>query len=720
MATWRERFGEAQRARGAAGSRASSSSGNPVPVDSDDSGDDEPARDPELLTAPEASAALFEYLVTMRLSGRRFTSRAVCTIAFLASKAGAVGDIEKLALSPARTGGHHSQFFDDSIGLSDVMRGNQLDTISVPGYTKLALGRTDIQYSAALVYDTLSSELAALQNMEAEVRRACDELGDLYWKHPVVEQAKGENPNELFVPIALYQDGVAFQWDRKDGATGIWVINLVTGRRHLAVVTRKKHKCRCGCAGWCGSYVCYRFVAWLLNAMREGRHPSERYDGSSWGSTDMRSMGGKPLGYKALCVMLKGDWMEMATNMGFNMWNHTQHPCFVCMAHADPAGPPHTHIQSLDNISPTGTPWIQKDDRYYDEACDACEHRVHVADKRSFERIVGALLPDKRKNGVRGRALAAGFPALELSKGMRLEPSEDHMDIYAVDEYLEHWPDDGLHLSFWNCAHEKGARHRNPLFHPSTGVLRNCIAPDELHAMHLGVLGDMSSFALWRIILDDGLGVGRSATEATTHQLRGERLQHELSAWYSRRKADGFPVEEISDYVFNLIGTVQRPDYSGKAGASGGLLRFSVDMLKRCRGSIADGDAWVAAGEALVSYLDITRNAGFKLSARDHQALFDGCVVFRRAAKRCGIPFRPKHHMYIHLVISARWFGNPRFTGTWIDEGLNSSQGGLAAVARDSHPLVWSRRILATFAHDAGPAARLAQGSSQRKRRRNP
>ena len=107
--------------------------------------------------------------------------------------------------------------------------------------------------------------------------------------------------------MALYQDGVAFQWDRQDGAVGFWVVNLVTGRRHLALVTRKSLKCRCGCRGWCSYYACYSVLAWLCKVMLRGEYPRERFDGTGWGGREMGSLAGQSLGYKAVCVMIKGD-----------------------------------------------------------------------------------------------------------------------------------------------------------------------------------------------------------------------------------------------------------------------------------------------------------------------------------------------------------------------------------------------------------------------------
>lgn len=96
----------------------------------------------------------------------------------------------------------------------------------------------------------------------------------------------------------------------------------------------------------------------------------------------------------------------------------------------------------------------------------------------------------------------------------------------------------------------------------------------------------------------------------------------------------------------------------------------------------------------------------------ERSSLISGCKRFRTLAPLCGVRFRPKHHLYVHLVFRTDFMGNPRFWGaTWEDESWNSQ---LAAVAKGAHPLTWSRRLLSTFKHELGPAA---QGLKRSKKR---
>ena len=99
---WRSRYRDALR-RSLAASSGSSATTGPVASDAriDDGDGDDPAISPDDLSAVEAGQELYEYLVEMKLSNRTFSARAVCTIAFLAKRAGACGGVELLAHNPA-------------------------------------------------------------------------------------------------------------------------------------------------------------------------------------------------------------------------------------------------------------------------------------------------------------------------------------------------------------------------------------------------------------------------------------------------------------------------------------------------------------------------------------------------------------------------------------------------------------------------------------------
>ena len=706
MADWRKRY--VQHVQHVAVASTADPSGHDEAEDDDR---DLVDVDPALLTEKEASEVLRKYLISMKMSSRVFSARAVCTIAFLATKAGATGSIESLALNPRASGGRASEKFDNATGLADLMRDRTIDVISIPGHDRKSIGRSTTSYATSLVYDTLASEIAETRNFDAMLADTLDNLGSVYADARVVR----EHPDVSFIPLALYQDGVAFQWDKKDGAMGFWFVNLVTGRRHLALVTRKRHKCQCGCGGWCSMFYCYKFMSWLMQVMLAGHYPHARCDGAAWNALhDMSSLAGQPLGYRAAVIMIKGDWMEYSSSFGFSNWQSHDDPCFLCLAKGGPAAPPSQCWRRVDGITPLGLPWLPKGPAWYEAVCAACEHPVHVKSRGLFCRLIGSLEKDRRKKGSRGRRLMKNFDELGLRIGMRVEPCDAHWDVFAIDDYMMNWPLGGVHLLFWNPSAERGAHHRNPIFCDATGVDVSMMAADELHTMFLGVLGDYASSALWQIIQEDALQVGDALNESDSFKLRGERLQAELADFYRRRAAADQPVNEIKDFVYNVIGHQDDPKYSGQAAPCGDLFRFSVEMVERHHRLLARGQALLSGGRALLEYLRVTRSTGWRLSVGDHQALVDSFVRFRGVADAAGVRFRPKHHLYAHLVVSAQTFGNPRLaTSTWVDEGLNSQ---LAAVAKHSHSLVWSKRILASFQHALGPVAVLMESCKRRRK----
>lgn len=691
--SWRARFEEGVR-------NAAASSSDALPPDA---ARDEPAPDPVGLSQAAASSQLFDYIVTMKLANKPMTAKAACEIAYLACESGAQGDIEKLSVEPSKSPSF-SRHFDKAIGLLDCMEDQSLDSIAIPGHSR-HFGRVDLTYATNLVFESLGREVAALQSWKTLLDATYLDMGPLYTENPHVKA----NPGERFIPLALYQDGVAFQWDRKDGALGFWFINLATSRRHLAFVIRKRHLCDCGCRGWCSMYIAYSFLSWLMRTMLLGVYPDSRHNGESWGDHPMAGMAGQQLGYRAIVLMVKGDWMEFSANMGFTNWRHNECPCFVCNARGGDAADA-LHMSQIAGFTPISLPWPLRTQLDNEARVAACETRITVADRKAFASIVGSLQSDARKSGARGRRLMRSFPAYGITEGMRLEPDTYHPDVYAVDRWVSDWPGQ-VRMTFWDPRRERGVRHNNPLFAPGTGVSVETLAVDELHTFHEGVAQDYAYVAFWRLIQDDPFGVGTGLADGDTHRAIARHMENLLAAWYRDRRAMGCDVSEIRDTLYNVIvGT----SLSAKASASGDLLRFVVDLVGVHFASLQNGEALRGAGRALVKYLDITRSAGWRLNASQRQSLIDACVRFRTLAPLCEVPFKPKHHLFTHLVWQAKLFGNPlRGAATWVDEGLNSV---LRAVARGSHALAWSRRLIATFAHKEGPTAALASSVAKKRR----
>ena len=100
-----------------------------------------------------------------------------------------------------------------------------------------------------LVYESLEEELAAnpgIMNTLAKdphdrTTRVLDTPA--YTEHPCVLKAAAEG-SPLPLPLALFIDGVGYQQQaagRSDSITGLWIVNWITGKRHL-VCTLKTNR----------------------------------------------------------------------------------------------------------------------------------------------------------------------------------------------------------------------------------------------------------------------------------------------------------------------------------------------------------------------------------------------------------------------------------------------------------------------------------------------
>jgi hypothetical protein len=265
---------------------------------------------------------------------------------------------------------------------------------------------------------------------------------------------------------------------------------------------------------------------------------------------------------------------------------------------------------------------------------------------------------------------------------------------------------------FWRSSAATFCKHRNPLFAPGTLITIESLCVDEMHTLHLGVFGNYVVHVLWELILADAWGVGGSLPQDAAFARSALAIRYDLFQWYKQQKRDNpqKPIYELNDFDIHILGSKDSRVLKAKAAETGTLLSFAVHLAKTYRTKLVRADAVVGAGLALEKYLEITRHSSGQLSASQRQGLADACLRFLVLRGPAGIPFKPKMHLYMHLVQQSRRFGNPKDVGTWHDEGLNRA---LAAVAGAAHAAVWHKRILATFNHEAGPTA--SQAKKQRK-----
>eukprot|EP00959_Pyramimonas_sp_CCMP1952_P063825 1333506-Pyramimonas_sp.AAC.1 len=58
-----------------------------------------------------------------------------------------------------------------------------------------------------------------------------------------------------------------------------------------------------------------------------------------------------------------------------------------------------------------------------------------------------------------------------------------------------------------------------------------------------------------------------------------------------------------------MLGTSESPEFKAKAAETGVLLKWAVDLCRRYRAVIKNGEIFLAAGECLIEYLSIVKAA---------------------------------------------------------------------------------------------------------------
>ena len=200
---------------------------------------------------------------------------------------------------------------------------------------------------------------------------------------------------------------MACHFQRRDSVTGYWLVNLLTGRRHLFFTMRKKNMCRCGCKGWCSQNAICTYTRWLVDAIHTGRDPRQRHTMEPWRASDrQRVLAGSNLGFVGAMIMVKGDWAEFAVTFGFPTWAQHTNPCFLC----DASGGPDGTWRETEGISMFSSPWHAKTFEMYDAACRACESHVHIKNDRRFASVLGATCIQVGVGSAEDRSRRRTFP----------------------------------------------------------------------------------------------------------------------------------------------------------------------------------------------------------------------------------------------------------------------------------------------------------------------
>lgn len=555
----------------------------------------------------DCQEALASMLANLYFEGK-LSAKNLCVLSFWAVKSGAKGQVEDFAMHPKASTGHYQRHLDSALGLKE--HSDKLFWTRCPWFSKSTATREPHDLAVLppheALYDEIQSNPGARDKLEAELAEGG--LAQAFLEHPIYT---GRLDGEPVYPVAIFVDGVPFT--KRDSLLAFYSYNLCTGVRHLNAVLRRSWMCKCGCRGWCTIWAVFRFLEWSLSALARGVFPSSGVAGEAFEADSERALrSGRPLGFKAAVVQIRGDWAEFAHSFGFAAWNSARFPCLLC--DCDSAS-----MYNIESWSLASTPFGVHTKADYEAECQRCEIK-RVVSKQDWVALAPKLRFDKRKTGLKGRGLLEDFPSLRLLAGDRLEPSEAVPDIGAVDATSQ-FP---LELTFWRTSVQRGVLHRMPLFTPLLGLSPDSFALDLLHTLHLGIMNRYVCCCIWRLFRADvwnvvAAGAAHTADEAL--QMNCMRFRADLFDWYRARQR-AHPAENLTrleDITPGMVGSNNAPLLKAKGAETKGLLLFVVEKVGALRDSLDQGPILKAAGVELVTFLRLIDEFPPVLTPRQHQ-----------------------------------------------------------------------------------------------------
>ena len=515
-----------------------------------------------------------------------------------------------------------------------------------------------------------------------------------YYKHPVYTAAA---PGEFVWPYAIYLDGVRFT--REDTVLGVWVQCLITGKRWLIMILRKTEYCNCGCRGYCSLRPFWAELAWSMRSLARGKYLSFGPDGSQL-SEDRLAFADEPLGFRAACIFIKGDWMEFSSTLCFPTWTSTAHPCVMCDATLALA-------YMLLGLSVLELPWARRLIDWYDAACQACEIWVVLTDE-AYRKVRASLFYDNRPKGSRGRALALDLPEVGpgLRAGDRLEPCSEVPDV--GEGFDRGNPGSAL---FWRIPERPAVHHRLPIFDAALGTGPDSLVVDGLHAGSHGAYKQCCTEFTWECFEANCWGAHDSSAEGRL-AINADRLRGDLFAWYGDEHRAGRKHAEVQALTHHMLGSAGSHDLKLHAAEMNGYLHFCCSLVERFQQKLPRAALWRKALQSFAAMDTMTHENPEVFDDDQCQTFVTLAVGGLGALQDLGVEPKPKCHAIAHMAGDVYEKGSPALWATWVDEGLNKM---LKDVGSGTNRNGWYERTLfnANFVLD-----RLADRKAKKARAR--
>ena len=639
---------------------------------------DESDEEPDPMADPDAAARehmelLLELYLTSVISAKTF-----CLLCFWGAKGGLRGDAAVWGQKPNQSSRNYQRHLDLVLGF-DVQRQEQY-MIGVPAQPVGEGARKHMQLPFVPPHELLGQELSADPSLTLRTREAVEQgkLPPVYYSNPVVT-----GTSDLVVPLSLYIDAVPYT--KLDSVIGVWLINVVSGVRHMVGLLRKRILCACGCRGWDSFYTILCFIRWSFTALAEGVHPAVRHDGRPWSADEQfrADRAGTSLRVRAMLLHTKGDWVEFCERFALPSHASGMRPCFCCSAVQEV-------LYNPIGVALDSAPWHTNSDADFDTAATTCEFPVVMSSSHHAD-LLGLLFYDQRKDGSHGRALRGDYPPLRLRAGDRLEPTPTMHDVGQGFDQLATFPAPAM---FWRAARNSAVLHRCPLWDAALGITPNrVIAIDMLHCFYLGPLQIWATAAIWACI-ESEKWAGPRSTMYERHTDSAKGLQSELQAFYSahHRRHPADVLSQVTSLTPKMLGVGATRRLKVRAMETWGVALFLQDLMRRHQHD--PGFAQVEhfaelriAGDLLMEFCNVLRGCPLVMLPAHQQRLLDILKRFLRHAGTLQL-LTPKAHMLLHLVMRSGELGNPWSYHTFLDESLNKT---LKAVVRLSHQANFER-----------------------------
>lgn len=580
------------------------------------------------------------------------SAETLCVLCYWATRGGMRGSAKNLAKAPGAESGSYQQFLDKALGFTELRRG--LYELPIIG-TLDAEDATRRPYNIFVrpLHEALHEELLEDVGQITALEEAVEskDLPPTYFENPIVKAAM-DNDEPAVHPLGLYLDAV--RYTNSDSVLAVWLVNLISGARHVVALIRKRKVCDCGCHGWDTFYPLLLWLQTCFQYCANGVFPSARHDGSPWRPSDewRAKLSGTRMKSKGALIQLRGDWSEFCERFGFQRWGSVMRPCFMCNSYG-------TDLYNVGRCATGEWPWELNNDNDFANAADRCLVKVQVTPENHGAII--AALTYKINNKSTGRQIQ--WPVAGLQRYDRLEPTPDFPDTATFDQRIP-----PFEAVFWRPARETLVLRTVPFWNAALGILPSIVTLDLMHCLLLGPALQLIRHVVWTMI-ELRVYCNPNEPQSSVVTTSSAFIRKELWQWYKKDAPEG--TSRLAWFSHKRLGTWDNRFFKCKAIEARGMLQFLEWAVRKHAAKMGqDGrDLHVALFAMLQTYA-LVRPLGWRVSERQAQAALDAYKVYVEVAKKHELEL-PKDHVMMHLLRDMPRHGGAFKYAVFLDEALN-------------------------------------------------